>query len=254
MHILAAEVSSFNELTVYETSEFYGRTGKYRCLKFKDDDIQGAIDLKDPQRVLLDYQRAMIDLMEIVHPDFRNAFLIGHGIGTIAGHYPGKEFKVAEIDGKVVELSRKFFGYLQDNVVVGDGRLILGGERPNRYDFILLDAFTEKGTPLHLLTIDFFAMTLEKLGPGGVIMMNVMGKPKNDRFLNAIVTTLSESYPFTKAISLRVERDADARNIILVGSRQPIDIHARDLDGLYEVEFDSGHIIRDYDYLSQPPG
>jgi hypothetical protein len=120
--------------------------------------IQGAIDLKDPQRIVLIYQRAMIHLMEFNAPSFEHVFVIGHGIGTIAGHYPDKPFTVAEIDEKVVEISKRFFGYSKekDHVVMGDGRQILESEQPNIYDYIILDAFTHKGTPLHFTTSEFF--------------------------------------------------------------------------------------------------
>ncbi|RED59203.1 spermidine synthase [Cohnella lupini] len=245
MHVIVNEVSKFNELTVYESTELNGKTGKYRCLKFADEAVQGAIDLKDTKRVVLDYQRAIIDLMDLLQPEFRDVFVIGHGIGTIAGHYPDKDFKVAEIDEKVVEFSKTYFGYLQDNVIVGDGRRILGQEQSSRYDYILLDAFTSQGTPLHLATIGFFEMTLEKLKPQGAILLNVMGKPKNDRYMNAVYTTFSEVYPFVKGMSLQADSAADARNIILVGSRLPIDMAEQASPGLVEVEFDSGHIIID---------
>jgi spermidine synthase len=245
LHLLAKEFSLFNEIAVYDTNQLYGKMGKYRCLQFSDDSIQGAIDLKDPKRIVLEYQRAMIHLMELNDPSFDRAFVIGHGIGTIAGHYPDKRFTVAEIDERVVELSKLFFGYRKDNVRVGDGRRILRNEEPNAFDYIILDAFTNKGTPLHITTLEFFEMTMEKLDSQGAIIMNLMGKPKNDRLINAIHTTLRETYAYTKAFSLPAVDEADIRNMIIMGSNKTIDIQSQDTAGIYEIGLEQGHIIMD---------
>jgi spermidine synthase len=245
LHLLAKEFSLFNEIAVYDTNQLYGKMGKYRCLQFSDDSIQGAIDLKDPKRIVLEYQRAMIHLMELNDPSFDRAFVIGHGIGTIAGHYPDKLFTVAEIDERVVELSKLFFGYRKDNVRVGEGRRILRNEEPNAFDYIILDAFTNKGTPLHITTLEFFEMTMEKLDSQGAIIMNLMGKPKNDRLINAIHTTLRETYAYTKAFSLPAVDENDIRNLIIMGSNKTIDIQSQDTAGIYEIGLEQGHIIMD---------
>ncbi|MBP1155708.1 spermidine synthase [Paenibacillus sp. PvR052] len=244
MHLLAKELSKCNEITVYDATQLYGEIGKYRFLQFSDDAIQGAIDLMDPKRIVLEYPRAIIQLMECNDPHFENVFIIGHGIGTIAGHYQNKRFRTAEIDEKVVELSKAFFRYKKDNVIVGDGRQILMNEEPNEFDYIILDAFTKEGTPVHLTTMEFFEMTKEKLNSRGSIIMNLMGKAKNDKLINAIHTTLRETYVYTKAFSLPGKDVSDIRNIILIGSNKNIDF-PRDMAGFFEIELGQGHIILD---------
>lgn len=72
------------EIQVYETTELYGERGRFRVLQFSGDAIQGALDLDHPRRVVFEYPRAMIHLMEAGEPYFEDVFLIGHGIGTIA--------------------------------------------------------------------------------------------------------------------------------------------------------------------------
>lgn len=243
LHLLAKEISLFNEISIYETTQLYGEMGKFRCLQFADDAIQGAIDLKDTNRIVLKYQRAIIHLMVYNDSSFEKVFVIGHGIGTIASHYSDKSFTIAEIDEKVVELSRLFFNYRLDNVTIGDGRRILSNEERNAFDFIILDAFTDKGTPLHLTTMEFFKMTMEMLDSRGSLIMNLMGKPKNDRLINAIHTTLRETYPYAKAFSLPAEDETDIRNMIVMGSNKTIEFHARDMAGFFEVELGQGHII-----------
>jgi len=252
LDLLFKTSSPNHEISVYDTTELYGEKGMFRVLEFSNKAIQGAMDLNDPKRILFEYPRALIHLIECNTPSFENIFIIGHGIGTIASHFPEKRFKVAELDHEVVELSKRFFGYCKDNVSVGDGRQILESEDQHAYDFIVLDAFTEKGTPLHLISKEFFAICREKLDSSGMILMNLFGKGENDQLMNAIRTTLYEEFAYIKAFSLRSEGIADIQNIILVGRNKPIGFQARQMAGFTEIELGQGYIIRDRGLKDQP--
>ncbi|MFC4304464.1 spermidine synthase [Cohnella boryungensis] len=245
MHPLVKETSPFNEITVYETSHFAGCEGKFRCLRFADEDVQGAMDLKDRDRVLLGYQKALIGLMEHGNPMFERAFLIGHGIGTISRHFSHKKIRAAEVDAAVVEISRKYFDYRLNNVLVGDGRQLLEEEPSKEFDYILLDAFTSKGTPVHLTSEEFFALTSDKLRPGGTLLLNVMGRPRNDRFIAALATTLKRTYDSVQAYSMPTERDSDSRNILFAAGEEPLRQGLPDGLGLREFVPEEGHLIRD---------
>ncbi|WP_228745118.1 spermidine synthase [Paenibacillus sp. S150] len=233
------------EIQVYDTTELYGEKGRFRVLQFSGDAIQGALDLDRPRRVVFEYPRAMIHLMEAGEPFFEDVFVIGHGIGTIAGYFAEKRFKTAEVNAEVVRLSRQHFGCSQDNIIVGDGRSILEGEPDSRYDYILLDAFTADGTPRHLISSEFFALARSKLNSRGSLIMNLMGRSEKDRLICAIHTTLSGSFPYIKAFALPSEGTADIRNIIIMGSGRPIRCQARQLAGFVEIALEQGHVIRD---------
>lgn len=77
-------------------------------LEFSNNAIQGAMDLNDPSRILFEYPRAILHLIAHNLPSFERVFIIGHGIGTIAGHLTEKRCKVAELDQTVVEISKRF--------------------------------------------------------------------------------------------------------------------------------------------------
>ncbi|MEW9699352.1 spermidine synthase [Paenibacillus sp. SI8] len=245
LRLLIREFSDNQEITVYETTELYGEKGLFRVMQFSNQAIQGALDMNNPQRIVFEYPRAIIHLMEANNPSFEKVFVIGHGIGTIASHFSEKRFKVAELDDKVVALSRRYFGYSQDNVLVGDGRYILGHEAPGAYDYIILDAFSDKGTPPHLISREFFAIAREKLDSQGSILMNLMGKGQNDQLINAVHTTLGEEFAYTKSFSLPSEGGADIQNIILIGSNQPILFQLRSMSGFTEIAPRPGYLIRD---------
>ncbi|MZQ86750.1 spermidine synthase [Paenibacillus sp. 5J-6] len=245
MNLLFKTSSPNHEISVYDTTELYGEKGSFRVLEFSNRAIQGAMDLNDPTRILFEYPRAMIHVIDYNIPDFENAFIIGHGIGTIAGYFSEKRCKVAELDQTVVELSQRFFGYRRDNVSIGDGRQLLANEERHAYDAIVLDAFTEKGTPMHLVSKPFFEMCRDKLDSSGLIIMNLFGKGENDQLVNAIHATLSEEFTYVKAFSLPSGGVADMQNIILIGRNEPIGYQARHMAGFTEIELGQGYVIWD---------
>ncbi|SFT29431.1 spermidine synthase [Paenibacillus sp. BC26] len=245
MQILHRESSGQHEITVYDTSEYGGERGRFRVLQFSNNAMQGAMDLDQPGRILFEYPQAMIHLMDSSNSAFQRVFIIGHGIGTIAGNCPGKRFKVAELDEQVVALSRQYFGYSDDNVVVGDGRELLSCEDEHTYDFIVLDAFSDKGTPRHLTSKGFFELVVSKLDENGAILINLMGKRENDAHINAIYTTLLEVFQSVQAFALPAESASDRRNYILTGSNESILYQTRRMAGFMELELGQGYIIED---------
>ncbi len=245
MQLLYKELSDNHEITVYDTSELYGEKGNFRILQFSNDAIQGAMDLNDPERVMFEYPRAIIHLMSFNHPTFKDVFLIGHGIGTIASFFSEKSFKVAEVDEEVVELSKTYFGYRKDNVVIGDGRYMLESEESETYDYIILDAFTDKGTPRQLVSKEFFQITTDKLHADSSIILNLMGRVDHDTHINAIHSTLREEYNYSKVFSLPAEGVTDIQNIIMMCSHKPISYQARHMAGFNEILLEEGYIIWD---------
>lgn len=245
LQIIYKQTSVNHEITVVDTDKLYGEKGKFRALQFSNGDVQGAVDLEHPDRIVLEYPRAIIHLMKANHMDFEDVFVIGHGIGTIAGYFAEKRFKIAEIDNGVVEISRNYFGYQSPNVLVGDGRCLLEGEESNTYDYIILDAFTNAGTPKHLISMEFFAAAADKLNVKGSLIINMIGKSENDAFMNAIYTTLGEVYPYIQPFSLPAEDIKDTQNILFMASHKPIRFQGRHMAGFKATQMGQGYIIID---------
>ncbi len=233
------------DLEVYETTELYGEKGRFRVLQFSGDAVQGALDLNRPQRVVFEYPRAIIHLMEHNAPLFAAAFIVGHGIGTIPGYFADRTVKVAEASSEVLAISRSHFGYSRDNVAVGDGRAILEGEPDRRYDYIVLDAFTAAGTPPHLISLEFFALSRAKLHPRGAMLLNLMGRGEQDKLIGAIHTTLSEVFPYVAAFALPADGPGDMRNVLMMGSTSPITYQSRQLAGFLPITPAQGYVLRD---------
>jgi|GEM_PF-301678 len=246
MELLYRQPGAGPHITVCDTSELYDETGRFRLLQFADGAVQGAIDLRAPERIVFEYPRALIHLMTHNRPAFASAFLIGHGIGTMPAYFAERRIKVAEISAEVLELSRRFFGYKGDQVLVGDGRCLLQAEPEQSCDYIVLDAFTAKGTPLHLLSEPFFQMTRGKLDPEGAILLNLAASGENDRLLGAVASTLREAYDCVQAFALPAAAAGRVRNVLLAASARPLRYKARQMAGFAEIAAGQGHIIQDH--------
>ncbi|MGQ0804742.1 MAG: fused MFS/spermidine synthase [Actinomycetota bacterium] len=106
--------------------------------------------------------------------------LVGLGVGALAAYgRPGDELDFYEIDPAVVDIARdrELFTYVNDTkakveMIVGDGRLELA-DTNERYDLIVLDAFSSDAIPVHLLTREALEVHRERLAPGGVIAFHV---------------------------------------------------------------------------------
>lgn len=245
MNVLFKELNSNHEITVYDTPVLYGERGNFRVLQFSNGAVQGALDLANPGRVMLEYPRAIIHLMEYNHPSFNDVFVIGHGIGTIAGHFPLKRFTSAELDPQVVEVSRRYFGYQGSDVIVGDGRIVLGGKESRIYDYIVLDAFTSKGTPRHLISKEFFALAAGKLNAEGYLLINAIGKGEQDALINAIHTTLGEVFPCVQSFALPPADSHDMQNILLMAGNASVQYQARHMAGFKEIRLGAGYVLWD---------
>jgi spermidine synthase len=112
-------------------------------------------------------------------PESRLA-LVGLGAGALAVlTSPGQRVTIYEIDEAVVDIAESpdLFTYLANSpapydVVIADGRIALA-ETDERYDLIVLDAFSSDAIPLHLLTREAVALYRDRLTPRGVLLFHV---------------------------------------------------------------------------------
>jgi hypothetical protein len=107
----------------------------------------------------------------------------GLGAGALACYRrPGEQWTFYEIDSAVVQIARdrRFFTFVSDcapdlPVVIGDARLTLGAS-PEKYDLIVLDAFSSDTIPVHLLTREAIQVYLRHLNTGGVILLHISNR------------------------------------------------------------------------------
>ena len=113
--------------------------------------------------------------------------VIGLGTGTIAAYgRAGDFYKFYEIDRDVVRIARADFTFLSDSaaqveIALGDARLTLEREAPQRFDVLAVDAFSSDAIPVHLITRQALAVYLRHAGEDGVVAFHV-----SNRFLDLV--------------------------------------------------------------------
>jgi hypothetical protein len=112
--------------------------------------------------------------------------VVGLGVGTIAAYgRPGDYIRFYEIDPAIIHLASAgngYFTYLRDSraridMVAGDARLSMEREvrsgNAQRFDVLVIDAFSGDAIPVHLLTAQAFRVYLSELNSGGVVALHI---------------------------------------------------------------------------------
>ena len=109
----------------------------------------------------------------------RRIGVIGLGAGAVAVYgSPRDTIRFYEINGAVEDIAREYFTYLDDSpasiqIVRGDARVSLTAEPPQRYDVLVVDAFSGDAIPVHLLTVQALDVYRRHLASGGIVAFNV---------------------------------------------------------------------------------
>ena len=112
-----------------------------------------------------------------IKQDF-NVLVLGNGTGTYATllkhHVPyNTNITGVEIDQKIIDLSYQYFMMPDDvYVVCDDGRNFLNLNK-DKYDLIMVDAYSSISTPFAMSTVEFFSSVKDHLKDDGVMVMNI---------------------------------------------------------------------------------
>jgi spermidine synthase len=109
----------------------------------------------------------------------RKIGVVGLGSGTMAAYgRAGDRIRFYEINPAVAPIADNVFTYIRESgaqtqIVEGDGRLSLEHEDPQRFDVLVIDAFSGDAIPLHLLTTQAVALYQKHLAPGGILAFHI---------------------------------------------------------------------------------
>ena len=150
---------SYRDITVTEV-------GNRRCLLFnvhRGDRNQTCILVNDQKRLVFDYTRmSFAGLLLNDRPE--RILVVGLGGGSIpltfSELFPDAQIDVVEIDEAVLNVAKRFFFFEETEnmkVLIEDGRPFIkrAGIRREKYDYIVLDAFSGDYIPEHMLTREF---------------------------------------------------------------------------------------------------
>lgn len=151
----------------------------------------------------------------------RRVLFLGAAGGTalkqLVSVNPDVEVVGVELDGKVIEAARKFFGLEGERrirLVEQDARWYLEAAR-ERYDVIDIDLYVTGHIPFFCTTREFFERARDRLTERGIIMMNVLSIQPGDDLIGPFVRTVRAVFPSVFLIG--------TGNFILVASKAPTD-------------------------------
>lgn len=208
------------------------RDGNHRSLLFVRDNgqevIETLIDIKQPQRLLLEYTRYMF-LSYAIKPRQERVLIVGLGGGAmvhfLARFDPQVKVDVVEIDPAIVRAAQDFFGIRTQgnlNIITADAFKYLA-ESQAPYDVIYMDAFLKPaddtdstGVPLKLKQVRFYQSLARVMKPDGVVMFNLNPHAGTREDVQTIASAfpqvyawrLPESTGVVVAASLAAQRDS----------------------------------------------
>lgn len=166
--------SPYQEISVFNSKEL----GKTLC-------IDGHFMTSERDEFF--YHEALIHPAAIAHPQPEKALIIGGGDGgaleELLKHPSIKEATLVELDGTVIDLSKKYLGSIHNNafdnpkahIRIEDGLAYIQNT-DQRYDLIYLD-LTDPETPAGpLYTEEFFRSCKKALNPQGILTLH-LGSP-----------------------------------------------------------------------------
>lgn len=152
-------------------------------------------------------------------PAAQRISVIGLGVGTLAAYgRAGDTVRFYEINPLVMAAARSHFTYLADSpakveIAQGDARLLMQQELDTqgsqRFDVLVVDAFSGDAIPMHLMTREALALYAQHIRPGGVIAFHISNRHLN---LAPVVKHLADDAGLQ---ALRVRFDPSPDNLSL---------------------------------------
>lgn len=195
MLLIAGGATQVDAKVLYKKRSLYRNIevtdeGDRVCMKFasreRRETRQSCRFHEDPDRLVFSYGKLVFTAF-LLQPDPRRILVIGLGGGSLPRLmqklFPDASIDSVEIDPAVVEVAKDYFDFrpgARDRVIERDGRVfvrraLLAGER---YDVILLDAFTGDYIPEHMLTREYLLECQELLADGGVLVANTFSSSR----------------------------------------------------------------------------
>ncbi|HTU43872.1 MAG TPA: fused MFS/spermidine synthase [Bryobacteraceae bacterium] len=172
--------------------------------------------------------------------------IVGLGAGTLAAYgRSGDTIRFYDINPAVIRIAQTQFTYLADcpahvDIVLGDARLSLAREPSQRFDILVIDAFSGDSIPVHLLTREAFQIYWRHLKPDGVLAVHI-----SNHYLDLAPVVELAAEQFHKQ-AWQVDNDSDdptevyASTYVLVSNRP----------SFFDQPFFSGLLTR----IDPPPG
>ena len=194
-----------------------------------DDNLHSAMDLQDPNRTVFPYTD-YFNLGFLLNPKISRVLFVGGGGFTgpkqFLSDYPNVTVDVVEIDPEVVTIAETYFGVNASNprlhIYVDDGRVFLQ-QTSQRYDLIVLDAYSRSYVPFHLMTTQFFQLISTHLTTKGIVISNLISgvSANNDQLLAAEVNTMRTVFASVYTFAVEGTSYTNPQNVEIVATTSP---------------------------------
>ena len=206
--------------------------------------VQSAMNIDDPDMLILDYTRRMMGFL-LFHPSPGTIEIVGLGGGSLAKYchryLPDTSIVAVEIDPDVIAVREQFFVPPESKrfeIVCDDGAEFVARD-PGRCDILLVDGFDKDGQPARLCSSKFYRDCRSRLNPGGILVVNLC----DDHWKHgSILSRIRECFESTFDLPLKIGMN---RIIFAVRDGLPCLDHAallqaaRDLDQAHPMSFSS---------------
>ncbi|MCR5650954.1 MAG: fused MFS/spermidine synthase [Lachnospiraceae bacterium] len=126
--------------------------------------------------------------------------ILGMGTGTYAKqcdrYFEDLYIEGVEIDGKITDLSKRYFDALPDvPVYTYDGRAYLDAVK-KKYDVIMVDAYQDISIPFQMSSVEFFSSVHDHLKENGVMVVNMNMRSDEEGNINGYLSdTIASVFP-----------------------------------------------------------
>jgi spermidine synthase len=152
------------------------------------------------------YHENLVHLPALTHEQPERVLIVGGGDGGSAEellkHPSITSITLAEIDGAVVDIARKYLGAVHGGALddprvtlaIGDGFEFVR-TTSDRFDLIVLD-LTDPGGPSELLyTTDFYRACATRLNPGGALSLHIASPIAHPGEIKRTIDNLRAAFP-----------------------------------------------------------
>ena len=217
--ILFEGKSDFQDIVVADSKE-YGRMLM----------LDGVFQTSDKDEFTHHENIAHIPLF--LHPSPKKVLLSGGGDGGAAReavrHPEVERVTMVDIDGKVIELSKKYFpkisaAILENNpkltVKVGDGIAFMK-EAENFYDVIIVDCSDPVGPGEGLFTYDFYKDTYKALKDDGIFVQQTESPFMHRKLVREVFDAVGAIFPITRLYTAFIPLYPTGMHCFTMGSKK----------------------------------
>lgn len=214
---LHTEQTDFQKLDMVETAEW----GNMLLL---DDMVMTSV--KDE----FVYHEMVAHIPLFTHPNPQEVLVVGGGDGgvirEILKHPSVKKATLVDIDGKVIEYSKKYLpeiaGKLEDSrveVKVGDGFMHIA-ESDNQYDCIMVDSTEPVGPAVNLFTKGFYAGIAKALKEDGLFVAQSDNPWFKGDLIQSVQKDVKEIFPITRLYTANIPTYPSGMWAFTIGSKK----------------------------------